>query len=147
MFGDEVRRCIFLGSARAHFGMSSLHVLASTTKKLALYYTNIYPPFTMAVSPTIVLPGDEIPKSALPQGTGKKKTLTIGPGLRHIPPDTVTATIAGALVTDNRKNAASIEFNSGRVNPPLPLLPNPKPQTPNPSNTYTSTSPTQATSS
>ena len=73
----------------------------------------------MAVSPTIVLPGDEIPKSALPQGTGKKKTLTIGPGLRHIPPDTVTATIAGALVTDNRKNAASIEFNSGRVNPPL----------------------------
>ncbi|EMD65339.1 hypothetical protein GGP41_010248 [Bipolaris sorokiniana] len=71
----------------------------------------------MAVSPTIVLPGDEIPKSALPQGTGKKKTLTIGPGLRHIPPDTVTATIAGALVTDNRKNAASIEFNSGRYLP------------------------------
>jgi exosome complex component RRP40 len=69
----------------------------------------------MAASPIIVLPGDEIAKSALPQGTGKKKTLTIGPGLRHIPPDTVTATIAGALITDNRKNAASVEYNSGRV--------------------------------
>ena len=70
----------------------------------------------MAVSPTIVLPGDEIAKSALPTGTGKKKTLTLGPGLRHIPPDTITATIAGALVTDNKKNAASVEYNSGRVN-------------------------------
>jgi hypothetical protein len=71
--------------------------------------------FTMASSVTIVLPGDEIAKSALPQGTGKKKTLTIGPGLRHIPPDTVMATIAGALVTDNKKNAASVEYNTGRV--------------------------------
>ncbi|KAK1911029.1 hypothetical protein P3342_011631 [Pyrenophora teres f. teres] len=64
---------------------------------------------------TVVLPGDDIPKSALPTGTGKKKTLTLGPGLRHTPPDTVTATIAGALVTDNKKNAASVESNTGRV--------------------------------
>jgi exosome complex component RRP40 len=70
---------------------------------------------TMAASATIVLPGDNIAKSALPTGTGKKKTLTLGPGLRHTPPDTVTATVAGALVTDNKKNAASVEYNSGRV--------------------------------
>ena len=69
----------------------------------------------MAASATIVLPGDDIAKSALPTGTGKKKTLTLGPGLRHTPPDTVTATIAGALVTDNKKNAASVEYNTGRV--------------------------------
>jgi exosome complex component RRP40 len=64
---------------------------------------------------TLVLPGDEIPPSALPTGTGKRKTLKLGPGLRHIPPNTVVTTIAGALVTDDRKNAASVESNSGRV--------------------------------
>lgn len=69
----------------------------------------------MDSSPTVVLPGDLIPPHALPIGTGKKKTLTLGPGLRHIPPDTVVTTIAGALVTDNKKNAASVDFNSGRV--------------------------------
>jgi exosome complex component RRP40 len=69
----------------------------------------------MASSVTVVLPGDTIPQSALPTGTGKKKTLTLGPGLRHIPPHTVTTTVAGTLVTDNKKNAALVEFNSGRV--------------------------------
>jgi hypothetical protein len=64
---------------------------------------------------TLVLPGDEIPAHILPTGTGKRKTLKLGPGLRHIPPSTVVATVAGALVTDNKKNAASVEFNSGRV--------------------------------
>jgi exosome complex component RRP40 len=64
---------------------------------------------------TLVLPGDTIPPSALPTGTGKRKTLKLGPGLRHIPPNTVVTTIAGALTTDDRKNAASVEFNSGRV--------------------------------
>lgn len=69
----------------------------------------------MAVSLPVVLPGDEIPRSALPTGTGKKKTLTLGPGLRHVPPSTVLTTVAGALVTDSKKNAASVEYNSGRV--------------------------------
>jgi exosome complex component RRP40 len=69
----------------------------------------------MAALETLVLPGDQIPHDLLPKGTGKKKTLTLGPGLRHIPPNTVTATVAGALVTDDKKNAALIEFNSGRV--------------------------------
>ena len=69
----------------------------------------------MATTMNVVLPGDVIPQDALPTGTGKKKTLTLGPGLRHIPPNTVTTTVAGTLVTDNRKNAALVEYNSGRV--------------------------------
>jgi exosome complex component RRP40 len=48
--------------------------------------------------------------------------LKLGPGLRHIPPSTVVTTIAGALVTDNKKNAASVESNSGRVIQPPPKL-------------------------
>ncbi|XPS71158.1 exosome non-catalytic core subunit rrp40 [Ascochyta lentis] len=71
----------------------------------------------MAASLTVVLPGDTIPQHALPTGTGKKKTLTLGPGLRHTPPNTVTTTVAGTLVTDNRKNAALVEYNSGRYTP------------------------------
>ncbi|KAH9868235.1 hypothetical protein J1614_007307 [Plenodomus biglobosus] len=66
---------------------------------------------------TIVLPGDTIPRSLLPSGTGKKKTLTLGPGLQHIPPNTIATTIAGALTTDNKKNAAAVEANSGRYTP------------------------------
>ena len=69
----------------------------------------------MAASPIVVLPGDVIPSHALPKGTGKKKTLTLGPGLRHIPPDTIVTTIAGALATDDKKNAAAVECNTGRV--------------------------------
>jgi exosome complex component RRP40 len=74
-----------------------------------------------AASTMLVLPGDDIAPSALPTGTGKRKTLKLGPGLRHIPPSTVVSTVAGALVTDNKKNAASVEFNSGRVVGPLSL--------------------------
>ncbi|KAF1913551.1 hypothetical protein BDU57DRAFT_314987 [Ampelomyces quisqualis] len=66
---------------------------------------------------TLVLPGDKIPPSALPTGTGKRKTLKLGPGLRHIAPNTIATTIAGALTTDDRKNAASIDFNTGRYRP------------------------------
>lgn len=69
----------------------------------------------MATETIIVLPGDEVPQDALPTPTGKKKHLTLGPGLRHIPPNTVATTIAGALVTDSKKVAAYIETNSGRV--------------------------------
>lgn len=69
----------------------------------------------MATTLDVVLPGHVIPQHALPTGTGKKKTLTLGPGLRHIPPNTVVTTVAGTLVTDNRKNAALVEYNSGRV--------------------------------
>ena len=72
-------------------------------------------PTAMATSVTVVLPGDEIPQELLPTPTSKKKTLTLGPGLRHIPPNTITTTIAGALTTDNKKNAVWIDTNSGRV--------------------------------
>jgi len=69
----------------------------------------------MATTTTILLPGDEVSVELLPQPTNKKKALTLGPGLRHIPPETIKASIAGALATDNKKNAAWIDFNSGRV--------------------------------
>lgn len=71
----------------------------------------------MSLTSTVVLPGDSIPQSSLPVPQNKKKALTLGPGLRHIPPSTITATIAGALVTDAKKNAAWIEHNSGRYQP------------------------------
>ncbi|KAF2273665.1 uncharacterized protein EI97DRAFT_383049 [Westerdykella ornata] len=71
----------------------------------------------MATATTILLPGDQIPPESLPKPTNAKKPLTLGPGLRHIPPNTITATIAGALATDNKKNAAWIEYNSGRYTP------------------------------
>lgn len=71
----------------------------------------------MASTATIVLPGDTIPLEALPTPTGKKKTLTLGPGLRHIPPSTITSTIAGSLATDPKKAAAWIDYNSGRYLP------------------------------
>jgi exosome complex component RRP40 len=69
----------------------------------------------MAATTTILLPGDQVPANALPTPKNTKKALTLGPGLRHIPPNTITASIAGALATDNKKNAAWIEYNSGRV--------------------------------
>jgi exosome complex component RRP40 len=71
----------------------------------------------MSSTTTILLPGEEVPASLLPQPTHKKKALTLGPGLRHIPPSTIKATIAGALATDAKKNAAWIDFNSGRYIP------------------------------
>jgi exosome complex component RRP40 len=68
-----------------------------------------------AMATTILLPGDTVPAGALP--TGKRKTLKLGPGLRHIPPDAVVATVGGALATDSKKNAASVEYNSGKYLP------------------------------
>ena len=70
---------------------------------------------TMATTTTILLPGDVVPPHALPTPPKQNKPLTLGPGLRHIPPSTITSTIAGALTTDNKKNAAWVEYNSGRV--------------------------------
>lgn len=78
----------------------------------------------MARDTMAVLPGDTVPQDALPTPTGKKKQLTLGPGLRHIPPSTVASTIAGGLVTDPKKVAAWIESNSGRVSPFSPPLSN-----------------------
>ncbi|KAF2752342.1 exosome complex exonuclease RRP40 [Sporormia fimetaria CBS 119925] len=71
----------------------------------------------MASTTQVLLPGDTIPTSALPTPNNPKKPLTLGPGLRHIPPSTIVASIAGSLSTDNKKNAAWVEYNSGRYTP------------------------------
>ncbi|KAF2476314.1 uncharacterized protein BDR25DRAFT_252237 [Lindgomyces ingoldianus] len=71
----------------------------------------------MATSSTVLLPGDSISPSALPKPQNRKKHLTLGPGLRHMPPNTIASTIAGLLVTDSKKNAAWVEYNSGRYLP------------------------------
>ncbi|KAF2197955.1 hypothetical protein GQ43DRAFT_379804 [Delitschia confertaspora ATCC 74209] len=71
----------------------------------------------MAATLPVVLPGDQISPSSLPKPTKGNKPLTLGPGLQHIPPNTISTTIAGALVTDAKKNAAWVEYNSGRYTP------------------------------
>jgi exosome complex component RRP40 len=91
-----------------------VHVHVPIDRKLISNTTHA---IDMATSTLVVLPGDHIARDALPTPTGKKKTLTLGPGLQHLPPNTITTTIAGALTTDNRKNAAWIDSNSGRYLP------------------------------
>ena len=41
--------------------------------------------------------------------------LKLGPGLRHVPPSTITSTLAGPLCIDRKKNAIWVENNTGRV--------------------------------
>ena len=67
---------------------------------------------TMATA-TFVLPGEVIDPSILLSQS--KAPIKLGPGLRHIPPNTITPVVAGQLCTDPRKNAIWIEYNSGRV--------------------------------
>ena len=64
---------------------------------------------------TLVLPGETIPSDALPVPSNPSVTLKLGPGLRHVPPSTITPTLAGALNMDHKKNAVWVENNSGRV--------------------------------
>ncbi|KAF2839129.1 hypothetical protein M501DRAFT_1024154 [Patellaria atrata CBS 101060] len=66
---------------------------------------------------SILLPGDTIPPSALPHAKNPSKPLTLGPGLRHTPPLTITAHLAGPLHTDSKKNAIWVENNGGRYIP------------------------------
>ncbi|KAK7734674.1 exosome non-catalytic core subunit rrp40 [Cytospora paraplurivora] len=63
----------------------------------------------------LLLPGDQIDPSNIP--THPKKPLQLGPGLRHIPPSTILPTVAGQLITDNKKNSIWVEFNGGRYVP------------------------------
>jgi hypothetical protein len=67
---------------------------------------------TMATE-TFVLPGEILDPASLP--SHPKLPLKLGPGLRHIPPNTITSTVAGQLCTDKRKNAVWVEFNGSRV--------------------------------
>ena len=64
---------------------------------------------------TLLLPGESIPPDQLPKS--KKGTLTLGPGLRHIPPATVLATTTGSLHTDTKKSALWLEHSHGRYQP------------------------------
>ncbi|KAK5111886.1 hypothetical protein LTR62_004618 [Meristemomyces frigidus] len=68
----------------------------------------------MATS-TILLPGQTVPVSGLPKT--KKGTLTLGPGLYHTPPATITATTSGNLQTDPRKGALWLDHGHGRYLP------------------------------
>jgi len=67
-----------------------------------------------------VLPGDEIPASRVP--THPKRPLKLGPGVRHVPPSELRPTVAGLLVTDQKKNTLWVEYNGGRVRTPGTLL-------------------------
>jgi hypothetical protein len=68
----------------------------------------------MAVSmERFVLPGETLDAESLP--SHPTLPLKLGPGVRHIPPNTITPTVAGQLCTDKRKNAVWVEFNGGRV--------------------------------
>jgi exosome complex component RRP40 len=67
-------------------------------------------------STVFVLPGQELSPDQLPS-QNTTRTLTLGPGLRHIPPVTIVATQAGELCTDSKKNAIWIENLGGRYLP------------------------------
>jgi hypothetical protein len=60
-----------------------------------------------------VLPGDYLDPELIP--THATLPLKLGPGLRHIPPSTITPTVSGQLCSDARKNAIWVESSGGRV--------------------------------
>ncbi|KAL8915936.1 MAG: hypothetical protein Q9208_008778 [Pyrenodesmia sp. 3 TL-2023] len=66
---------------------------------------------------TLVMPGEVLSEDVLPIPSNPSVALKLGPGLRHIPPSTVTTTIAGSLCVDRKKNAVWVENNSGRYIP------------------------------
>ena len=67
------------------------------------------------MSTAAILPGEEIEAERLPKL--KKGTLTLGPGLRHLPPATILATTAGSLQVDQKKSALWLEHEYGRYQP------------------------------
>ncbi|KAI9833318.1 MAG: hypothetical protein M1819_003713 [Sarea resinae] len=71
----------------------------------------------MSSETLLVLPGEDISPSVLPTSSNPSIPLKLGPGLLHIPPDTITPTVAGALHVDEKKNAIWIESNGGRYIP------------------------------
>lgn len=64
---------------------------------------------------TLVLPGDKLSPELLPIPSNPSIALKLGPGLRYIPPSTITPVLAGTLCVDNKKNAIWVEINNGRV--------------------------------
>jgi hypothetical protein len=72
---------------------------------------------------TLVLPGEEISTDTLPAQLNSSGPLKLGPGLRHVPPSSITPTIAGSLFVDHKKKAIWVENNTGRVNFPVLSVP------------------------
>ncbi|KAL9024729.1 MAG: hypothetical protein Q9196_006299 [Gyalolechia fulgens] len=68
---------------------------------------------------TFVMPGEVLSREVLPVPSNPSAPLKLGPGLRHSPPSTVTATLAGPLCVDGKKNAIWIENNGGRYMPQI----------------------------
>ncbi|MCJ1454459.1 exosome non-catalytic core subunit rrp40 [Mycoblastus sanguinarius] len=66
---------------------------------------------------TLVLPGETISSEVLPIPSNPSIPLKLGPGLRHLPPSTITSVVAGPLRIDQKKNAIWVENNSGRYIP------------------------------
>lgn len=62
-----------------------------------------------------VIPGDIIPTEDLPIPSSASNPLKLGPGLRHTPPSTISAVLAGPLCIEPKKNAIWVENNTGRV--------------------------------
>ncbi|KAF2397468.1 hypothetical protein EJ06DRAFT_498555, partial [Trichodelitschia bisporula] len=62
----------------------------------------------------VVLPGDPIDPSLLSTST---TDLKLGPGLRYTPPSSISASVAGLLSSDARKNAVWVEYAGGRYTP------------------------------
>jgi hypothetical protein len=98
------------GLARTHFARlrrsSQPHAKRTGSK-------NPNPKLNTMATETFVLPGEILDPASLP--SHPKLPLKLGPGLRHIPPNTITSTVAGQLCTDKRKNAVWVEFNGSRV--------------------------------
>jgi Exosome complex exonuclease Rrp40 N-terminal domain len=99
----------FFGLARTHFArLREPHAKWTSPNNLSLESNKM-------ATETFVLPGETLDPTALP--SHPKLPLKLGPGLRHIPPNTITPTVAGQLCTDKRKNAVWVEFNGSRVRP------------------------------
>ncbi|MCJ1291065.1 exosome non-catalytic core subunit rrp40 [Xylographa carneopallida] len=66
---------------------------------------------------TLFLPGDVLSNDILPVASDSSHLLQLGPGLRHVPPSTITPTVAGLLFIDQKRKAIWVENNSGRYVP------------------------------
>ncbi|KAI9671604.1 MAG: exosome non-catalytic core subunit rrp40 [Trizodia sp. TS-e1964] len=68
-------------------------------------------------APSFIFPGESIANSLLPLPANPSTPLKLGPGMRLLPPATITATVAGVVCIDARKNAVWTDHNSGRYTP------------------------------
>jgi len=62
---------------------------------------------------TYVVPGEAVDESLIPSNSSLP--LKLGPGLRHLPPNTLLPTVAGQFFADEKKNAIWLEYDPGRV--------------------------------